>query len=94
MDRREAIKILKEANVIDLASGDTMGRQAVDLAIEALEKLQLSQETSTNEVDTSTNTPTNTPTDLISRQAAIEALCDDLQQTQRTEESEEDAKMV
>lgn len=36
MDRSEAIKILKEANVIDLASGDTKGRQAIDLAIEAL----------------------------------------------------------
>ena len=38
---------------------------------EEAEKVQLSEETTTNEVDTPTNTPTD---DFISRQAAIEAL--------------------
>lgn len=36
MNREEAIAILKESNIIDLANGNTKGREAVDMAIEAL----------------------------------------------------------
>lgn len=44
MDRSEAIKILKEANAIDLTSGDTKGRQAIDLAMEALQDPTVSED--------------------------------------------------
>lgn len=38
MNNQEAIKWLREAEILDLASGNTKDREAVGLAVEALEK--------------------------------------------------------
>ena len=38
MDNQEAIKWLREAEILDLASGKTKDREAVNMAISALEK--------------------------------------------------------
>ena len=38
MTNQEAIKWLREAEILDLSSGNTKDREAVDMAISALEK--------------------------------------------------------
>lgn len=38
MNNQEAIKWLREAEILDLASGNTKDREAVDLAVETMEK--------------------------------------------------------
>ena len=64
MTNKEAIKWLREAEILDLASGNTKDREAVDVAISALRaqgaKTQLSAE--------------GTTSDLISRRVAVDAL--------------------
>ena len=72
MTREEAIRRFENMKkILSIPNSDAERTiEAIDMAIEALsaEKHQLSKETSTIKVDTSTNTPTNKPTDLISRE--------------------------
>lgn len=64
MNNQEAIKWLREAEILDLASGNTKDREAVNMAISAL-KAQSAH----------TNTPNALETlDCVERQKAIEAV--------------------
>lgn len=74
MDNQEAIKWLREAEILDLASGKTKDREAVDLAVEALEKQILNDYFEEVRKHTDIYTEIKTKSDLIERQAALDEI--------------------